>query len=635
MTVSASDRNTGPPDPKERHGAVRVRTALLLAIVLLTLVAYWPVKDNGFLVLDDEPYITENAAVKSGLTVQGIVLAFSGSRTANWHPLTWISHMADVQLFGLDPRGHHAVGVCIHTATALLLFQALLTLSGSRVSAFLVALLFAVHPQHVESVAWAAERKDLLSAFFWVLTLLTYARYARRPGGRRMIPVLLSFALGLLSKPMVVTLPLVLVLLDFWPLGRHRLGVANDVRFPWRQSGVLLREKVPLLVLSFLTGLVAISTQTSAGAIGSLESFPPAMRAANAILSPVLYLAQAAWPVNLAIYYPFSVRHIADARAVAAGALLAALTTGAVLQWRRRPWLLVGWLWFGITLLPVVGLIQVGKQAMADRYMYLPSVGIFIVVAWSLAQARLPRGNVREALLLAAGVACALLIWLTRRQVAYWRDDETLCRHAISVTRNNWVAMYGLAMQREKAGDLAEGLQLYRESLRINPNQEYARLAIARILQNQGRPAEALAELRAATAALPRSGQLLQSLAFALRAQGNIEESAVALRAAIATPGRPELRPMLTMMLAMTLADAGQTNEALAQLRELISLFPDFPAAYNNLAALLAQRGELVEAQALLRRALKIDPGYSDARKNLETLTHLAGTSQPSQGSRQ
>jgi len=625
------DRNSGAPDPRKRRGAIRARTVSLLAIVLLTLAAYWPVKDNGFLILDDEPYITDNAVVKRGLTVQGVLLAFSSSRAANWHPLTWLSHMADVELFGLDPRGHHFVNVGFHLAASLLLFQTLRILSGRAAPAFIVALLFAVHPQHVESVAWAAERKDVLSACFWALTLLAYVRYVRRPGIRRMTPVLLSFTLGLLSKPMVVTLPLVLLLLDFWPLGRHRLGVAGNVRVPWRRSGVLLLEKIPLLVLSLLTGLVTVTAQSTDGAIGSLESYPPAMRIANAIVSPVLYLAKAAWPLNLAVYYPFSVRHLSDARVIAAGTLLATLTAGAVLLRRRCPWLLVGWLWFGITLLPVVGLIQVGKQAMADRYMYLPSVGIFIAVAWTLLRSRRLQRGAGAPLWIAAGVACILLVPLTRRQVTYWRDDETLCRHAISVTRGNWLATYGLAMQREQAGDLAEGLRLYRDSLRINPNQEYARLGIARICRSQGRPAEALSELRASAAALPNSGPLQRALALALRAQGNLAESAVALRAAIAaSPGMPELR----MTLAMTLAEEGLDDEAIAQLRELLRLFPNFLTAYNNLAAFLAQRGELEEAQALLRRALEIDPGYSDARRNLEALTLTEEVTRPSRSPR-
>jgi protein O-mannosyl-transferase len=575
-------------------GSGRASAVSMLAVALLTLLAYWPVQRNGFVLFDDGEYLTRNTIVKQGLTARGLRLALTSSYTANWHPLTWVSHMIDVELFGLAPRGHHLVGLALHLATAVLLLLTLRAMTGRAGPSFLVAALFAVHPLHVESVAWAAERKDVLSAFFWVLTLALYLRHARRPCAGRYLPVLLCFALGLMAKQMLVTLPLVLLLLDWWPLGRSRNHAAAGSPGTRPFSRALLLEKVPLLALATLAGLITVKAQSASGALHSLELFPPAARAANAVLSAVRYLGKTFWPVDLAVFYPFAIRTPADPPIVAAAVLLSVATAAALLLRRRHPWLLTGWLWYLVSLTPVIGLLQVGEQAMADRYTYLPLIGIFIAVAWALPGLVHPRGTARSALAIGS-VVVLLLAGLTRRQVAIWRDDETLFSHAIRATGENWKASYSLGLALDAAGDRAGAMQRFREAIRLRPDFPRARFSYALTLDEDGRPAEALEELRRAVRARPED-------------------------------------PVYRITLASLLAREGQEEEAIAQLRELIRLRPEVPEGYNNLAAILARRGRVDEAAALLRRALEIDPSYADARANLEALTGDRPGGEGSQG---
>jgi hypothetical protein len=334
--------NTAIPrrDAGSGRGFSRAMAGSMLAIVVLTLVAFSPLRHNGFVSMDDEEYITNNTVVKRGITAHGIALAFTKSYAANWHPLTWISHMLDVELFGLDPRAHHLVGLALHLASALLLLAALRAMTGRTTPSLLVAALFAIHPLHVESVAWASERKDVLSGLFWVSAMAAYLRYARRPRPGSYLVVLLLFALGLMAKPMVVTLPLALLVLDYWPLGRLRGAAAS-----WPSSRPVLLEKVPFLALSLLSGLVTLQAQRSGGAVMSLTSVSLVARAANALLSAVAYLGKTLLPTDLAVFYPFMPSVLADPPVLAAGAFLCAASVAAWLLRRRHPWFLAGWLW--------------------------------------------------------------------------------------------------------------------------------------------------------------------------------------------------------------------------------------------------------------------------------------------------
>jgi tetratricopeptide (TPR) repeat protein len=602
-----------------RPGPHRSTAIAVLALALLTFAAFWPVLHNGFILFDDEDYLTRNVVVQRGLSAQGAVLAFTKSYAGNWFPLTWLSHMLDVELFGLDPTGHHLSSLAIHLASSVLLLLLLRGMTGRAGPSFLVAALFAVHPLRVESVAWASERKDVLSALFWMLTTALYLRYAHRPSARRYLAVLLGLGLGLMAKQMLVTLPLVLLLLDFWPLGRlqRRAGEASGRWLPLRR---LLLEKVPMLALAALAGVYALTAQSTVGLVHSFHTFPLAGRVANAILAPARYLLMAVWPVDVAFFYPYVQYPLSEPRVVFAGLFLTAVSCTVLILQRRQPWLLTGWLWYLLTLAPVLGLVQVGDQALADRYTYIPLVGVFIAGAWGSASRAQVRAHSSRRLTAAAIATVLALAGLTRQQVTLWHDDTTLFSHALRVTERNWLAAYFIGIARERAGDWDGAMRSLRASIDIKPDFESSRLGLARLLLQQGRDADVLAELRAAVAAIPRSSRMRLILADALRKRGLAAERIEALRAAVAAiPEDHELQ----ITLALALADGGMDDQAIALLRKAIALWPGSAESCNNLAVLLARQGHVDEAVRLLRRALEIDPSYPDARLNLESLTVL------------
>src|SRR5512139_1612417 len=400
---------------------------ICLVLVVITAGVYLQAGDHEFINYDDPLYVTNNPQVKAGLTGKNILWAFSTTRASNWHPLTWLSHMLDVQLFGLNPRGHHLMNVFIHCVNTVLLFLLLTKMTATPWQSLFVAALFALHPLHVESVAWVAERKDVLSGFFWLLTLLLYVRYVNSPGTVRYLLVVASFAAGLMSKPMLVSLPLVMLLLDYWPL--KRLGTqASPVS--------LLKEKLPFFLLSLLSALVTMHAQKAGGALKSMDVVPLAMRVENSLVSYATYIVKTVWPQDLALFYPFPLS-LALWQVLASCLLLIAVSAGVVLLRKRHPYLLTGWLWFLITLVPVIGLVQVGGQAMADRYTYIPHIGLFVMAAWAVPE--LLKGMRRRRVVL-AGAACvilAILTVVTWRQLGYWRDNITLYERTLSVTQNN------------------------------------------------------------------------------------------------------------------------------------------------------------------------------------------------------
>ena len=482
-----------------------------------TLLVYWQCASHGFIILDDQLYVTQNPAIQGGFAWQGVRWAFSSASTqtsGNWHPVTWLSHMLDLQIFGLNPAGHHLVNVVLHALNAALLFLALCSLSGALWSSAVVAAIFALHPLHVESVAWVAERKDVLSTFFWMLSLLFYAGYLRRPGVVRYLATLTVFALGLMAKPMLVTLPVVLLLLDFWPLGRlasaARAAQAGTGEAPLPVAGSgsalsrLLLEKAPFLGLAAIFSAVAIYAQHQGGYVPDLAAFPLGMRLYNALLAYCSYLANAFWPKDLAVYYPFPVVH---SLAPAAGCLLllVGLTLAAFATRRRHPYLLVGWLWFLITLLPVIGLIQVGHQSMADRYMYLPLVGLSIAVVWGLPG--LFPGLFRRPALPAAAAGAVLLVFsvLTWQQLGYWRDSKAVLEHTIEATGPNYFAHFLLGNALFQQGRYQEALPHYQATLQIQPDYEAAHYKIGMISMINGDLAGAILHLSRSLALDPTS----------------------------------------------------------------------------------------------------------------------------------
>ncbi|HEU4385123.1 MAG TPA: tetratricopeptide repeat protein [Anaeromyxobacteraceae bacterium] len=439
-----------------------------MAAALIGLVTwiYGPVEDFGFINLDDEQYVTHNPAVTRGLTAAGLRWAL-GFHLSNWHPLTWVSHMLDVELFGLDPGMHHLVSVLLHGLASLLLFGFLRSATGATWRSALVAALFAAHPLHVESVAWVSERKDVLSTVFWFLGCWAYVGWVRRPGAARYAGVASTFLLGLLSKPMVVTLPLVLLLIDAWPLRRLDLG-----RPPLRQVLALLREKLPLLAMSAASSVVTLLAQSQGGAVSSTGLIGVPDRIGNAVLSYAAYLWKTVWPAHLAVAYPhpsLGPQGLSWWGVAVAALVLAAASAFAHHQRARRPYLAIGWLWYLVTVLPVIGLVQVGVQAMADRYTYVPLVGIFAALAWLAAEMA---ERFRTPSAVAAGCAVAVLACagLARRQVGTWKDSFTLFGHATAVTRDNWFALRNLGSAHQDLGEHALAIAAFEESLRLMPH---------------------------------------------------------------------------------------------------------------------------------------------------------------------
>lgn len=449
--------------------------AICVILAAITFAVYSQVIGFDFINLDDPAYVMDNAIIGQGITIEGLRWAFTSFHSANWHPLTWISHMLDVELFGMKPGMHHITNVLFHVINTVLLFMVLHRMTGAIWKSTAVAALFALHPLHVESVAWISERKDMLSTLFWILTMAAYFGYVRRRTVARYLVMALCFILGLMSKPMLVTLPLVLLLLDFWPIGRWRpfsgsectssaAPVNNDVPLK-----ILILEKMPLIALSAASSLVTILAQKAGGAVKDLESMSVMDRLANAAVSYVRYLAMTMWPHDLAVYYPYQ----GDISTIAvAGSVLFLLfmTALAVLAAKKLSYLTVGWFWYIGTLVPVIGIVQVGSQSMADRYTYVPLIGVFMAAAWGLSDL-FERMHIRKTLVAAVAMAViAVLAWSAWIQAGLWKDSETLFRHALGVTSDNYLVHYDLGYTLYKKGNVQGAVQHYREALRIKPD---------------------------------------------------------------------------------------------------------------------------------------------------------------------
>jgi tetratricopeptide (TPR) repeat protein len=466
----------------------RKRTLILcLLLVAGTLALYSRVSHAGFLRYDDDRYVVENPYVHAGIHWRTITWSFTSFEQANWHPLTWLSHALDCQLFGLNPARHHYMSLSLHAANVVLLFLLLQWTTGYTRRSFVVAALFAVHPMNVESVAWIAERKNLLCMFFFLLTLLAYRRYVRRPGVRRYIGVAVLFAMALMSKPMAITLPFVLLLLDYWPLGRlwSRVDIPSAaVDFgPERWSVVrLIIEKLPLFAMSVASAVVTMKAQRGGGAVTVKYSHLAHLQ--NAVVSYVLYIGKAIWPSRLAALYPYPQAGW-PASAVALSAIFLIIVTGLVLKYRERRYLPWGWFWYLGTMLPMIGLVQVGNQAMADRYSYLPFVGLFVMVVWGAAEAA-NRFSVKKYAAVAALVIVIAFCAVTYRQLAYWHDDFSLWSHTLAVTQRNFVAEDNFGNALVKGGKYDEGIAHFRAAAEIEPGDPVSEVNLGIYAQQHG-----------------------------------------------------------------------------------------------------------------------------------------------------
>jgi hypothetical protein len=463
-----------------------------LLLLVLVAVAFAPLARNGFILVDDVDYLLNSGRLREGFTAGAVRWALTTTHSANWFPLTWFSHMLDFRLFGLDAGAHHLVSLALHAANAVALFLVVRGMTGRLWCAALTAALFGVHPLHVESVAWASCRKDVLSGLFWVLALGAYVRYVRRPGTGRYLALAALFAAGLMAKPTVVTLPALLLLLDWWPLGRLGGPGGGPARPVARRVGHLVLEKAPLLLLAAVSSAVTYRAQQSLGAMEYFRDLPLRDRAANAATSLVAYLAQTVAPRGLSVFYPHPERSLPLGLVVGALALLAAATAAVLAAARARPWLPVGWLWYLGTLVPTLGLVQVGLQARADRYTYLPLTGIFVMVAWSAAELLGGRRRLRRG---AAAAGCAALIVLaaaSRHQAGLWRDTLTLFEHAAAVTGPNWMAENNIGAAWGNRGDHERALAHFARALEIRPNypeamNNYRKALLRRVPGGAGR----------------------------------------------------------------------------------------------------------------------------------------------------
>lgn len=595
----------------------RTRGLLCLTLALATVAVYGRCLANDFINFDDRTYVTENAHLRSGITFETVHWAFTTYYAGNWHPLTWLSHAFDVETFGLNPAGHHSISVLLHALNVVLFFLVLSYATGSQMRSFLVAALFALHPLNVECVAWAAERKSLLCALFFLLALGMYGWYAARPSAGRFVALTVLFALGLMAKPMVVTLPFLLLLLDYWPL-RRIAHWSSGTAVPARSAGQLVLEKIPLLVLSAASATITMAAQRSSNAVASLRMVPFSLRIENALWAYGMYLRRAFLPVRLAVFYPY--RNVPVLEVLVSCVLLVGITYWAWRERKRRPYIIVGWCWYLGTLVPVIGLVQVGQQAMADRYAYIPLLGIFLIVVWWLADEFEHRVQVQRAFQIAFAAFLLVLATLTWRQVGWWKSSLSLWTHTISVTRDNAVAEENLATALMDMGRDEEAVTHWRNALGIRPDDAKAHIALGGLLQKHDELQPAIEQYRMA---LPLTHDpydlqaVYTSLGLLYRETKNYGAAIENLQALL------RLDPMNgSALVALGNVTLLQTCARMA--RELAG----HPSAegFAQLGSLWEQAGDREAAQQAYRSALQLQPKLRSAREGVDRIVKIPQT---------
>jgi protein O-mannosyl-transferase len=608
---------------------IRFRTELIacLLLVLLTACALVRICGHDFVNYDDPDYVTENRQVQAGLTRESIVWAFTTTRAANWHPLTWLSLELDQQLYGLHAWGFHLTNLLLHTTNTVLLFLCLRRMTGALWRSAMVAALFAVHPLHVESVAWISERKDVLSTLFWMLTLLVYAWYAERPALGRYLLVVIPFALGLMAKPMLVTLPFVLLLLDYWPLGRLfgraagpvPAGETTGTSSAARPVLPLILEKLPLFALAAASCAATLYAQQQA--MSSIQQIPLPNRLVNAVTSYTGYIGKMFYPLQLAALYPYP-HSWSPWVLLLSGFLFVSLTVLALGTARSRPYILVGWLWYVGTLVPVIGIIQVGKQQMADRYTYIPLIGLFLLLVWAIADG-LARRSVPRALAVGLSILVLLVcLVLTLRQEATWRDSTSLWTNALEVTTNNSDACISVGSILEAQGQPGQAITLYRRALEIAPDDVVAHHHLGLALARQGKREEAIPHLNAALRMDPhRSKAHLLGVGEVLVQLGRVEEAEELYETALRQD--PE-DATLHVNLGVIYFKGGNLDRAGQHFSAALKINPTLTQAHNNLGSVLLQQGQVTAAAEHFSAAVRFDPRNAVAHCNLgEALAKL------------
>ncbi len=628
---------------------------ICLCLVVVTLSAYGQLRWHDFIGFDDEIYVISNRNVRDGLTLEGLKwsLGFKNEKRTYWHPITWWSHMLDVQFFGLDPSGHLMTNLSLHALNSLLIFFLLRRWSASAWPAAIAASLFALHPIGVESVAWVASRKNLLSSFFWILTLLLYARYSERPGPGRYAAVVLVFILGLMAKPMLITLPFVLLLLDYWPLRRLEPNISKE-----SQRALLLRlivEKIPLMALSILSIVFSVSSLQGHNSLMPHNAVPIGIRIANALVSYVVYLGKLLWPLELSVFYPFP-RSIPLWQPVAAMLLLLSVTLFVLRLHRSKPYLITGWLWYLGTLVPVLGLVQAGLwPATADRFVYIPFIGLYIMIAWGSVDILADWRYSRTFLVVFASLMVVLAA-RTWKQAGYWKNSLTLFGHALEIDRNNILAHNNIGKALIEQGRVAEAVEHYKvavsinpnyisacknlgaalglqgkndeavsfllEALRIDPHQADVHYNLGNLFSEQKRPTEAIRYYSEALRLNPKYFEAHNNLANLLADMGRIEDALRHFKAALLVNPR---YAKTHNNIGTAFTRQNRLKEAVYHYRTAIDIRPDYAEAYNNLGVILKQQGQVDEAVIHYRRALQFNPEYGEAHFNLGLALASAG----------
>lgn len=602
----------------------RNRTGIVcLVLVMVTLAVYWPVRNYDFVNLDDSMYVFENPHVQNGFTREGVSWAFTNTVSGMWIPLTWLSFMAGSHFVGTSPGWHHLTNVFIHLVSAVLLLLLLRRMTGDFWRSAFVAALFALHPMHVESVAWISERKDALSAFFFFLTLWVYAGYAKRPNFGEYSLLLLSFLLGLMAKPMLVTLPFVLILLDYWPLDRFRLDIVFT-RHGKAERIRLLRlmlEKIPLCVIAAAASAITYAAHQKAGGIYTLEALPFGVRMTNGLLSYLKYIGKLFYPVHLAVLYPHP--HSASwLKSVIALFFIGGISWLFFRNARKHPFVLVGWLWYLGVLVPVIGFVHAGSQAMADRFAYIPFVGLYIAIAWGVPQLVENWTRRRPYLAILSTIWVSILAAVSWNQVQYWQGSLKLFDHTLKHTSNNWLIKGSLANVLDKAGRTDEAVQHYLEALRIEPNYWDGHYNLANALDRIGRMDEAIEHYREALQIKPHHEKAHNNLGIVLYKKGRTDEAIKHyLEALQIKPDYEEAHNNL----GVALDKKGRTDEAIKHYLEALSTKPDYIYALNNLGSALDKKGRTDEAIGCYLRALQIEPDYEEAHNNLGNVLRERG----------
>jgi tetratricopeptide (TPR) repeat protein len=619
--VSASSK---PSVPLDRQ-TLLFNLVFSLVLFAAVLVSYSSIIHNGFIDYDDNEYITDNLHVRAGMAWATVEWAFTTYDEANWHPLTWLSHAFDCELFGLNPAGHHGVNVLLHAADAVLLFLLLQSATGFRWRSLMVAALFALHPMNVESVAWAAERKNVLSMLFFLLALYAYVWYARRPGLRRYAAIAFLFVLSLLAKPQAITFPFLLLLWDYWPL--RRIGVAAETAqagdAPKLSSARLLLEKVPLLLVSAASAVVTMEAQQAGGAVKDLAHYSLLLRLETTVISYARYLGKAFWPSKLVLPYPHPLK-LYPAWQVGAAVILLLLITVLVLRAREQRYLAVGWLWFLGSLVPMIGLVQVGAQAMADRYAYISFIGLFLMIVWLVADWAVADWNharqVSTRWVAIPAVACLLVLGiLTYRQVGYWHDTESFWRRALALTQDNYIAHGGLAGFLHKQGRTEEAIEHIHAVLAIRPDDWPANLVLANYEQSRGNLVRALELFQKVALGASNVRQRAKAYSDMGTCYGQMGEPTKAKQCFEQSLQLVPSQPTLMVMLGLIAQKNGNLPEAVRQYSHALALqHTDVQGVL--LAQALRQEGRLEEANAVFKRAARFSPNIAEAQKTAESL---------------